>query len=76
MDIDTIIAAIQQFIASNPVLFWIATILGSLIVVASTYVKLTPTTTDDAWWAKLEAIPVVGWIIMLVSKFSVFKRKE
>lgn len=49
--------------------------LGSLVVLASAYVKVTPSQEDDAWFAKLEAIPVLGNFIQFVLRFSAIQRK-
>lgn len=59
-----------------PVLQVILVILGSLVVLASTYVKLTPTQDDDAWFAKVEAVPVLGDVIKFLLKFSAISRKD
>lgn len=51
-------------------------VLGALVVIGSTYVKLTPTDADDKWWASLEQKPFVGALFKLLVRFSPFYRKE
>lgn len=58
---------------------WVTTalaVLGGLVILGQTYVALTPTQKDDAWWAKMEATPLVGWILKGVRSFSPIQRKE
>ncbi len=51
-------------------------VLGSLVVVASVLVKLTPSQSDDALIERAKAIPVLGSLIVALERFSVFARKE
>lgn len=50
--------------------------LGGLVVAGGVYVKLTPTQADDAWYAKLESMPIVGGFFKALVKFSPLSRKE
>lgn len=75
------LTSIYQFIlglvpGAVPVVNLVLVILGSLVVLASVYVKLTPSQDDDAWFAKMEAVPVLGDVIKFVLKFSVISRKD
>jgi hypothetical protein len=50
-------------------------IIGSLVVAAQAYIVATPSQDDDAWFAKIEAIPVVGDLLVALQKFAVIQRK-
>jgi hypothetical protein len=50
--------------------------LGSLVVLASAYIKLTPTQDDDKWLIKVENHPIYGLILRQFTRFSIFERKE
>jgi len=58
-----------------PVLPMVLGVLGSLVVVMTAFVAATPNQDDDAWLAKVKAIPLVGSIIVALEKFSVIQRK-
>jgi hypothetical protein len=58
-----------------PVLPLILGVLGSLVVVATALVAVTPNQDDDALLAKIKAIPVLGSILVALEKFSVIQRK-
>lgn len=69
----------------DPILAWliglwpmtqtILMVLGSLVVAGQTYIAVTPSQDDDAWYAKLEAIPLVGGLLKSLAKFAVIQRK-
>ena len=48
---------------------------GTAVVVAQAYVALTPTKSDDAWYAKVEALPVVGGFVRALVTFAPVQRK-
>ena len=50
--------------------------LGGLVILGQAYVAITPTQSDDAWFAKLEATPVIGAILTAVKAFAPVQRKE
>ena len=49
--------------------------LGGLVILGQAYVALTPTQDDDAWFAKLEAMPMLGQILKAVKSFAPIQRK-
>ena len=60
----------------NPIAHAVLVILGALVILGGVYVKLTPTQKDDAWFAKIEAVPVIGAIIKGLVAFSPIQRKD
>lgn len=50
--------------------------LGALVVLGLAYVKITPTQDDDAWFSKLESIPILGSLLKFLVSFSPIQRKE
>lgn len=60
----------------HPIAHLVLLVLGSLVVLATIYVKLTPSLEDDAILAKAEAMPIVGALIKGLIHFSVIQRKE
>jgi Na+-transporting NADH:ubiquinone oxidoreductase subunit NqrC len=60
----------------HPVIPLVLSLLGALVVVGGIYVKLTPNQDDDAWFAKLEAMPVLGQILKVLIAMSPVRRKE
>jgi hypothetical protein len=73
MDFSAILALLAE---KYPTLGIALVVLGLLVVAAQTYVALTPTQDDDAWFAKLEAIPILGHIIIALKAFAPIQRKE
>jgi hypothetical protein len=72
MELDVILDLIvKQFPAISGVLI----ILGSLVVLGQIVVVFTPSTKDDAAWAKIEAMPVIGMLLKAVTKFSIIQKK-
>jgi len=51
------------------------TVLGSLVVLGQVVVALTPSPDDDAKLASVFTIPVLGPLLLLVSKFAPFQKK-
>lgn len=49
--------------------------LGGLVVLGQAYVAITPTQDDDAWFAKLESIPVIGSLLVALKAFAPIQRK-
>lgn len=69
-------ASLDWLVSLWPVAKVALIVVGSLVVVASTIVKLTPNQDDDALLAKLKAVPVLGALLVALERFSVFSRKE
>jgi len=58
-----------------PMAQMILVVVGSLVVAAQAYVAMTPSKDDDAWYAKVEAIPLLGDLVKAIVKFAVIQRK-
>lgn len=58
-----------------PVLPAILAGIGSLVVAMTAFVAATPNQDDDAFLAKLKAIPVLGSVLEFLERFSVIVRK-
>lgn len=69
-------AALDWLVSLWPVAKVALIVMGSLVVVASTIIKLTPNQDDDALWVKLKAVPVLGALLTALERFSVLSRKE
>jgi len=50
--------------------------LGGLVVLGQAYVIMTPTKEDDAWFAKLETVPVLGQLLKALTAFAPVQRKD
>lgn len=61
--------------ALHPAIPLVLAALGGLVVLGQAYVAITPTQKDDAWFAKLEAMPIVGSIVNAVKAFAPIQRK-
>jgi hypothetical protein len=73
MDMSLILAWVNSI---HPIAHLVLVILGSLVVLATIYVKLTPSVDDDAMLAKIEAMPVIGSLLNGLMAFSVIQRKD
>lgn len=60
----------------HPVVPLVLSALGSLVILGGAYVAITPTQEDDAWFSKLEEMPVVGMILKALKAFSPIQRKD
>lgn len=69
-------ALLANLVSVHPAIPLVLSALGTLVILGATYVALTPTKADDAWWAKLEATPVIGQLLKGLTAFSPFQRKE
>lgn len=49
--------------------------MGTLVVLSTAYIAATPSKDDDAWFEKVKQVPVLGWLITAVEKFSLISRK-
>lgn len=72
MDFDSVLS---WLVGAFPVVRPILIVLGSLCVVGTLYVQATASKADDEWLQKLEGIPVVGWFLLALRKFSVIQPK-
>jgi hypothetical protein len=72
MDIELIL---QGLVAKSDIALYLLSALGSLVVLGTVYVKLTPSKADDEKLAKLESTPVLGLILQTLVKFSPIARK-
>jgi len=72
MDFDFILAWLAS---SLPIAKPVLIVLGSLCVAGTIYVAATPNKEDDAFLQKLESIPVLGWLLVALRKFSVIQPK-
>lgn len=59
-----------------PVAGVVLQVLGSLVVLSSVVVALTPSQDDDALLVRIKEIPVVGALVVALERFSVVSRKE
>jgi len=50
--------------------------LGGLVVAGQAYVMVSPSKDDDAWLAKIEAMPVVGSILRGLKAFAPIQKKD
>ena len=73
MDLSFILSYLNSI---HPIAHLVLVILGSLVVLATAYVKLTPSVEDDAALARIEGAPVIGVLIRGLMSFSVVQRKE
>lgn len=60
----------------SPVVGYVLMGLGALVVVAASYVKMTPNKDDDALFAKLENTPILGAVLKALVALSPIKRKD
>jgi hypothetical protein len=72
MDMETVLNLLLGYVPQAKV---VLQGLGTLAVLGAVYVKLTPTESDDAWYAKMEAIPLVGSVLKALVAFSPISRK-
>jgi len=73
MDLDFLLNWVKGL---GPVVMYVLAALGSLLVIMSAVVKLTPSQDDDAFLNKVKAIPLLGSLLIALEKFSVVSRKE
>lgn len=73
MDAGTILGWLDK---AWPVVHPVLVVLGSLVVIATLVVQITPSTEDDALWNKVKAVPVLGSLIVALEAFSVIGRKS
>lgn len=59
----------------HPTIPLVLAALGGLVILGQAYVAITPTQSDDAWFAKLEAAPLVGPVLVALKSFAPIQRK-
>lgn len=69
-------AILEMGMKALPWLSYVLMGLGSLVLLGYAYVKATPTQDDDAWYAKVEAMAVVGPLMKALVSFSPLQRKD
>lgn len=62
-------------VQGHPVGALVLAALGSLVVIATVVIKLTPTQSDDAWLSKMMTNKWVGPLFNALEKFSLVKKK-
>ena len=67
--------AFQWASSQYPVVSSILGVMGSLVVLATVYVKLTPSQKDDAALAELESKPVLKKLEDMLVSFSLISKK-
>jgi hypothetical protein len=70
--VDTILG---MLIHQYPAIVGVLTILGTLVVLGQVVVVLTPSKSDEEAYSKLMSTPILGVILMALSKFSVIQKK-
>lgn len=69
-------AMLAILVGLHPAVTLVLSALGSLVILGGTYVAMTPTQSDDAWFAKLEATPLLGQLLKALKAFSPVQRKD
>lgn len=59
-----------------PILGFVFLGLGALVILGQVYVSITPNQKDDAWFAKLESVMLVGSLLRALKSFAPIQRKE
>jgi len=67
---------IIDLVNASPVAATFVGIVGSMVFVCSYIILLTPTKSDDDWWTRLHGVPILGALLTVLERFSVFKRRE
>ncbi len=75
---DTIVTWALTFVtnlaAHNPVVSMILMVLGALVALGQMVIVATPSTADDAWWAKIKALPLIGPILTMLANFAPWQK--
>ena len=66
----------QKLMEAVPWLVYVISGLGTLVVLAQTYIAITPSQKDDKWYAKLEEKALIGSLLKLLVKFAPIQRKR
>lgn len=73
---ESVDALVSLLVSKFAIVGYILMGLGVLVVLGRSYVLLSPTKDDDAFYAKLEANVILGPLLKLLVKFSPVQRKE
>jgi hypothetical protein len=68
-------SVLMMLAALHPAIPLVLTMLGGLVVLGQAYVALTPSQSDDAWVAKVEAMPIVGPLLQALRAFAPIQKK-
>ena len=71
-----LLTLLSDLMVKYPQITMVLSALGSLVILGQVYVAITPSKDDDAWYAKLEAIPVLGQLLVVIKSFSPIQRKD
>lgn len=66
---------LMMLAALHPAIPLVLAALGGLVVLGQAYVVLTPSQNDDAWVAKLEAMPIIGSLLQALRAFAPIQKK-
>ncbi len=72
---EQVLAIVNKLVGLSPVVALIFGILGTLVVVAQIVVGLTPSKADDDAWDKIKKIPVLGYLLSILTNFAVIQKK-
>lgn len=72
--LDTIIEKLLSLAAANPIGLLVLGVFGSVVVLATVIIAVTPSKSDDAWLAKMKAHKYVGPLVKALEKFSLIKK--
>lgn len=67
---------LEMLAGLHPAIPVVLAVLGSLVLLGQAYVAITPSQDDDAWFAKLEAVPVLGTLLKALKAFAPVQRKD
>jgi len=68
-------AVLMMLASLHPAIPLVLAALGGLVVLGQAYVALTPSQSDDAWVAKIEAMPMVGALLQALRAFAPIQKK-
>jgi len=71
----SIIGLLPAIAGQFPILTNILMILGSLVVVGQALVAVLPSKTLQDDWAKIQAIPIMGSLLSILTSFAVIQKK-
>lgn len=63
-------ALVLNLIAKFPKLGTVLIVLGSIIVIGKAIIDMTPTREDDEWYEVINNHPIVGRLVMFISKLA------
>lgn len=66
---------LQMVVDKVPVVGFVFMGLGALVILGQAYVAISPSKDDDAFLAKVEAIPVLGHILKALASFAPIQKK-